>query len=73
MFVKGFKSRLETLEQLIELEPENVEHHLAISGLCAEIGESERAVRAVEAAVRIAPDDERCRQAQKVIRQLENS
>ena len=69
------KKALETidvLKRIAELEPEKVDHLLAIGGLYSQLEQAEPAVEYFRKAIAVAPEDPRCLEAKKIIEQQLN-
>ncbi len=58
------------LEELVKLEPDQLEHLLVLGGACAEVGRTDCAMQAFQSAIDMAPEDPRCNQAKSILRQL---
>ncbi|MEM7476430.1 MAG: tetratricopeptide repeat protein [Planctomycetota bacterium] len=63
---------IDVLKRLAELEPQNVDHLLAIGGLYSELEQPELVVEYFRKAINLSPDDPRCVQAKKIIDQQLN-
>lgn len=61
---------IDVLEKLAEIEPEAVDHWLALGTLYAELQQPDQAVDAFRTAIKIAPKDARCQRAETIIQRL---
>lgn len=57
--------------RLVALDPGDVDQWLTLGGLHADLEMPEQAVDAFRKAIELAPDDERCRQANSIIKRLQ--
>ena len=57
-------------ERLVQLEPNRVDYWLQLGQLLSDLGMADPAIEAFEKAVKLAPDDDRCKRADVVLRKL---
>lgn len=60
-------------QHLVSLDSSNLEYHLNLGQLYAELEQSDLAIATFQAAITLAPNDPRCQRAQQVIQQLKDT